>query len=122
MKSPSYQRLPRARARSPCAGRLAHGIQAGMDRRILPALLCIACTACTQLPELENTVPPSVAAQKYPALLPFDQLTVPNAEDHSEDTTVADRSDALRARAAQLQGGVVDAQTRGRMQTGIPAQ
>ncbi|WP_299654444.1 hypothetical protein [uncultured Tateyamaria sp.] len=88
--------------------------------RAAAALLCLTLTACTQFPELDDTVSPSVQAADFPALLPLEPLmarAAPVVSDPVETTqTLEARVSALRARARALQRrSIVDPATRARM-------
>lgn len=105
--------------------------------------LCLG--ACTQFPELDTQVDPSVYDRDFPKLKPIEPLLVsperrvsPAIEQEvlgrakglrtraaqtagpSIGGSVPSRVDALRARAARLSGPVVDAATRQRMARGVP--
>lgn len=92
--------------------------------RVAVAMLCLTLTACTQFPELDDTVSPSVADTGFPALLPLEQLkanTAPIVSDPVQTTeTLQTRVSALRARAQALQRrSIVDPVTRARMQAAL---
>ncbi|WP_299042894.1 hypothetical protein [uncultured Tateyamaria sp.] len=89
--------------------------------RAAAALLCFSLAACTQFPDLDGTVPPSVEAADFPALLPLEPLmarAAPIVSDPVETAnTLERRIAALRARARALQRrDIVDPATRARMQ------
>ena len=88
--------------------------------RAAAALLCFSLAACTQFPELEDTVSPSVQNAKFPKLLPLEPLmadTAPIVSDPVETTQALERRvAALRARARALQRrDIIGAATRARM-------
>lgn len=87
-------------------------------------LLALALGACTQFPQLDETVEASAEAADYPKLIPLDPILADVDPDPEEDertrAALRARAAALRARAAQLQGGVVDADTQARMRRGVP--
>ena len=88
--------------------------------RAAAALLCFSLAACTQFPELEDTVSPSVQEADFPALLPLEPLmatATPVVSDPVETTqTLERRVAALRARARALQRrDIIGAATRARM-------
>jgi hypothetical protein len=80
-------------------------------------------TACTQVPELDATVPKHLRNAAYPELAPLDaSLTTPVfPQDQARQTeeTLAARRDRLQARANALNAPVVDPTARQRMQNGI---
>jgi hypothetical protein len=87
--------------------------------RLLPFMLLLC--ACAQFPELDSTQTPGVATTPYPQLVPMETLlgsAQPGATPEMR-TDVLGRADALRARAARLNGQVVDGATRTRMQGGV---
>ncbi len=88
--------------------------------RAATALLCLTLTACTQFPDLDNTVSPAVEASEFPALVPLEPLlaaSAPVVSDPVQTTeTLEARVAALRARARALQQrSIVDPATRARM-------
>lgn len=83
-------------------------------------LICLTLTACTQFPELDNTISPEVETSKFPALLPLETLmaeATPVVSDPVQTTqTLEARVTALKARARALQRhSIVDPATRARM-------
>ncbi len=92
-----------------------------MWRAAFPALVL---AACTQFPQLDETIDPSAEAADFPELVPLEPILAglevdPDRHQRTEDALTA-RADALRARAARLQQDVVDADTRDRMRRGVP--
>ncbi|QBF31201.1 hypothetical protein [Thalassococcus sp. S3] len=92
-------------------------------------LLCTTVAAlcgCTQFPDLDDAVPPASEVADYPDLVPIDTLLAGNDPDPTTGQQEADALEAraaqLRARAARLQGGVVDPGTRARMQDGVQTE
>lgn len=88
--------------------------------RVATALICLILTACTQFPELDNTVTPDVEASDFPPLVPLEPLlagAAPVVSDPVQTTeTLEARVAALRARASALQRrNIVDPVTRERM-------
>lgn len=86
-------------------------------------LLSLALAACTQFPELEDTIGPEAEAADYPGFIPLgpvlaEAAAAPSRQDETEDT-VAERAESLKARAEALRGGVVDDETQARMQRGV---
>ena len=85
---------------------------------LIPALL-VALSACSDFPELEDTVDSDAT---YPALVPIESLTARAPDPRIEPETAPDtqsRIDRLKSRAARLQGDVIDNDTHERMQDGI---
>ena len=83
----------------------------------------LALGACTQFPELDETVGPEAEAADYPALVPLEPIlaeaaAAPERNAQTEDALEA-RTAALRARAAGLRQGVVDDETQERMKRGV---
>ncbi|WP_189369723.1 hypothetical protein [Tateyamaria omphalii] len=88
--------------------------------RATTALICLTLTACTQFPELDNTISPEVGASEFPALVPLEPLLAGSAPVVSDPVQTSDalaaRVAALRARARALQQqSIVDPATRARM-------
>ncbi len=88
-----------------------------------PAIAAIAIATlagCTDLPP-----PPDAETQRdgaYPALIPADRITgrVPSPASEADPASdLVPRAERLRARAAQLQGPVIDDATRDRMRSGV---
>ena len=92
--------------------------------RAATALICLTLTACTQFPELDNTVTPDVEASDFPTLVPLEPLlagAAPVVSDPVQTTeTLEARVAALRARARALQQrSIVDPVTRERMRASL---
>ncbi|MEL6463474.1 MAG: hypothetical protein AAFQ58_00780 [Pseudomonadota bacterium] len=88
--------------------------------RSTAALLCLTLTACTQFPELDDTVSPAVQDAAFPALVPLEPLLAGATPVVSDPIATTDalqtRVSALRARARALQQRpIVDPATRARM-------
>lgn len=81
----------------------------------------LAVGACTQFPELDAAVDPSVYDRDFPRLQPLEQLLVSPERRVSPaiEGEIKDRVAALRARAGRLAGPVVDAATKRRMARGV---
>ncbi|MEM8653999.1 MAG: hypothetical protein AAGF36_04575 [Pseudomonadota bacterium] len=84
------------------------------------ALLCLTLAACTQFPELDETLSPGVENADFPALVPIEPLLAGAAPVVSDPVATTEaleaRVDALRARARALQRrAIVDPATRARM-------
>lgn len=86
----------------------------------LPAL---ALTACTQFPELEYTQTRALETAQYPALVPIEPIlaNAPGpAPDPTEDMAALNiRLTALRARAAQMRGAVLNRAEKQRLEQGL---
>lgn len=95
--------------------------------RIRPALFTLPLIAsllagCSDLLPLDPALRNSTRSAAYPDLIPAEQITEQRATDRITAETASDldrRSAGLRARAARLQGGVVDPASQSRMQTGV---
>jgi hypothetical protein len=78
--------------------------------------------ACTQFPELDDSLSPDARAAAYPTLVPLERIRAfgssPRLEEGSDETMAA-RIAALRMRAARLQGSVLDSPSRARLQAGV---
>ena len=93
-------------------------------RLMLP--LALLCAGCTQFPELDATIPPSVEIAPFPALVPIEPLLAANARVVSDPAatteTLEQRVAALRVRARALQNRpVLDANTRARLRRALAA-
>lgn len=89
--------------------------------RLSPYLLPLALLGCTQFPELDAARTPGVATAPFPALLPIESLLdgpEPRATPEMR-AGIEGRVSGLRARAARLQGPVVSASDRARMEQGV---
>lgn len=96
-----------------------------MWRAVFPALfLALALGACTQFPELDDTIDPAAEAADYPRLIPLEPMLAEAraapARNAETEAALEARAAALRARAARLRGEVVDAETQARMRRGVP--
>ncbi len=93
--------------------------------RILAALAAsLALTgACTQVPALDQTITPALAAADYPALVPLDPILAAaqnSAVEPVQATSAIDaRVAALKARAARLNGSVLNGAERQRLAQGF---
>ena len=98
-----------------------------MPRARLATLICVTVlmAGCARFPELDRTIEPQARQADYPALLPVDELAAISAAPAPAPGTAAapDPPDAriarLKARAARLRGGVIDEETRARMDAGV---
>lgn len=96
--------------------------------RSLPAfLICVAVllAGCTRFPELAGTIEPEARTAGYPSLLTVDELAALSDETGAipgrttAPETPESRIARLKARAARLRGGVIDQETRARMEAGV---
>ncbi|WP_299282947.1 hypothetical protein [uncultured Tateyamaria sp.] len=84
-------------------------------------ILALACSGCTQFPELDGTISPEVEKANFPTLIPFETFeaqAAPIVSDPTDTTkTLEARVASLRARAQSLQSRpIVDAATRRRIE------
>ena len=87
----------------------------------LPALFA-ALSACNEFPALDDTMDREARNAPYPDLVPIETLNAQAPDPRIKPETAADtqsRIDRLKARAARLQGNVIDAETHQRMQDGV---
>ena len=87
-------------------------------RLTLPLALLLA--GCTQFPDLDATVPPSVEDAPFPTLVPLEPLLAANtavvSDPEATTQSLQARVAALRTRARSLQSRpVIDAGTRARL-------
>ncbi|MGY3439386.1 MULTISPECIES: hypothetical protein [unclassified Marinovum] len=87
----------------------------------LGPLLGAGLVACTQFPDLASSEGPEVEAAAYPRLLSVDELRVTPTSTTTValQTSLLARVQSLRARAARLEGPVIDRATRARMARGV---
>lgn len=89
---------------------------------LLSLISAATIAACSQFPELDNDAALGAREAPYPDLVPVETLRaqVPEtAITPDNQTAVEARIARLRARAARLQGTVVDSGTRARMSQGV---
>lgn len=90
--------------------------------RLSIAILALL-AACTQVPELQDTVNSDMRNADFPDLVPLDSTLGPaiNPEDEASklQNELVGRREHLRNRASQLQSKVVDDTTRDRLNSGI---
>ncbi len=91
---------------------------------LIAAALLSGVAACTQVPELQDTViTDDQSGSKYPALVPLAPTlgTRPAPQDAAErlESTLNGRRDRLKSRASDLQAGIIDEETRKRMREGV---
>lgn len=94
-----------------------------MLRPSLYALTLCLISACTQFPELDETVTPELEAADFPALVPLDPILA-NARSAQSQTLRTEaaleaRVANLRARAARLRGSVLSGPERQRLAEGL---
>ncbi len=86
------------------------------------AALLIA-TACTQVPELDATIPAHLRNAPYPALVPLDDALfaapLPQVQSQEIERSLTARRDRLQSRAKGLNASVVDPEARKRMLNGV---
>lgn len=91
--------------------------------RLILFVFPLAIFGCTQFPELDNAVSDRAKEADFPTLVPIQSLLAQSATittpPEQTISTLTARADALRNRAARLQGEVVDANTRERMRNGV---
>lgn len=91
-----------------------------MLRCLIPFL---ALTACAQFPALEASISPSAQDADYPDLVQWEPLLAAAVGTPQRNANIEQaldrRAAALRSRAAQLRGPVVDRATRARMRRGV---
>jgi len=84
--------------------------------------LVVALAACTDIPELNGTLPPELETAEFPKLVPVEPLLA-RANDMQITEATADgmaaRVSRLRARAARLRHSVIDGDARARMHDGV---
>ncbi|MCL3881112.1 hypothetical protein [Marivita sp. GX14005] len=86
------------------------------------ALIAVAAlTACAEFPQVDTALAEGNPDLDYPDLLPFERLLdgAPPRLDPAEDENLRARADAVRARADNLRGPVIEPETRGRMEDGV---
>lgn len=94
-----------------------------MLRPSLSVLTLCLISACTQFPELDETVTPELEAADFPALVPLDPILA-NARSAQSQTLRTEaaleaRVANLRARAARLRGSVLSGPERQRLAEGL---
>lgn len=92
----------------------------------LPALLAVSIglTGCVALPEIEDGVTAEAEAAEYPTLRPRDEIIATVEANQSDEAAERAALDArvrrLEARAAALQGEVIAADEKDRLERGLP--
>jgi hypothetical protein len=74
---------------------------------------------CTQFPELDRTLTPTLAAQDYPDLVPLASAQSTTVEPAQTNAALDARISALKARAARLRGNVLSGAERQRLAQGL---
>ena len=89
----------------------------------LALLATLGLLACTDVPELDATVPAHLEKADYPPLvsLPSDQFSTAPPEDEAEKlrNNLEGRRNALERRSRDLSEPVIDPETRARMKEGV---
>jgi hypothetical protein len=92
-------------------------------RHWLALTALLAGVACTQLPELEATIPDHLRDAPYPELQPLDEalfaVPLPQEQSAEIEQSLSARARRLQARARDLNTTVVDPAARKRMQSGV---
>lgn len=92
-------------------------------RLTLSALALCALTACTQFPQLDETVTPDLENADFPALVPLEPIlanTRTAQRDNTQTQAVLEaRVASLRARAARIRGSVLTGRERQRLAEGL---
>lgn len=90
-----------------------------MMHRLLASLIAAAAlSACSQFPELDDSLGAEARSARYPDLVPVETLRAGLSEPRITDQTTASleaRVTNLRARAARLRGTVLDSASRARL-------
>lgn len=85
-------------------------------------VLAAVLAACTDMPELNGTVPPALESADFPRLIALEPVLA-GAQDvqitQETGAAITARVARLRARAARLRHSVVDQGTRARMRDGV---
>lgn len=97
------------------------------NRLFVPALCAVLAqvlvAGCTNIPELDATVPDHLEDADYPPLVPIETLLVPvpDPQQQADDlqTQLQDRRDSLQRRAERLNAPVVDEEAQARLKAGI---
>ncbi len=79
------------------------------------AFMVLALSACTQFPQLDETIEPPAEAADFPELVPLEPIladlaAAPERMAQTEAGLEA-RAAALRAKAARLRGGMINGET-----------
>ncbi len=94
-----------------------------MFRHFAPVIMVsITLAACSQFPQLDETVDSQARRAAYPDLIPIEDIytRIPDTRIYPDTPLrLEDRVSRLRARAARLRGTVIDGATRQRMRAGV---
>ncbi len=91
-----------------------------MKHVLARACIGLLLPACTQFPQLDETIPEAARTAAYSELLPFDSLRGLGAADAADpEEALAARTDTLRRKADTLRGAVIDPEARARMEAGV---
>jgi len=90
-----------------------HALQSGYRLRVvLPLAALVVAVSCTNVPELDATVPAHLRDAAYPDLVPLDgslaTLRLPQDQAGEIEKSLAARRDRLQARARAMNTPVVD--------------
>ena len=92
-------------------------------RLLAASALLLAGAACTQVPELDASIPDNLRNAPYPKLVQLDETLFavprPQAQSAEIEKSLAGRRDRLQSRARALNTPVVDPAARKRMQSGV---
>ncbi|PCH74412.1 MAG: hypothetical protein COC12_03705 [Rhodobacteraceae bacterium] len=92
-------------------------------RKWLALAALLAGAACTQVPELDATIPDHLRNAPYPELQPLDDalfdVPLPQAQSAEIEKSLSARAARLQSRARALNATVIDPTTRERMETGV---
>lgn len=85
--------------------------------------LMLSGAACTQVPELDATIPDNLRNAPYPKLVRLDEsifaVQLPQEQSAEIEKSLAARRDRLQSRAREFDSTVVDPAARKRMQNGV---
>ena len=94
-----------------------------MFSRLSILIAVLALGACTQFPELDNTITPDLERAEFPALVPVEPLlaaaTAGRVDPVQTETALLGRLSRLRARADRLRGSVLSGRERQRLREGM---
>jgi hypothetical protein len=93
----------------------------GMAWLVMPT--CLLALSCTQVPELDATIPESLLTAPYPALIPLEYMAPTGASPREDaeqiENELAARRERLAARAAALNAPILDEAARERLKKDI---
>lgn len=94
-----------------------------MFSRPFTLVAVLALGACTQFPELDDTISPELERADFPALVPVEPLLATAAAGRVDpvqtEAALLGRLSRLRARAARLRGSVLSGRERQRLSEGL---